>query len=335
MCSNCQRKVEQGALIQGCMECVYFACNKCAVKLSRRGGGRFPPRNTAEELLLEPGDRAKAIALRDRTRRCDLLRGCGRGGKIFDFSRVLDFGFIDMTKLNAEIVRRFVQRGKDAELRPLPDAYDYYVRGVILHSEAQELLKEKAPPPGAPANAAGQSPAVVLKRDKLLHEARESLLEALQGSATESNKMGWQQFHFAKAQNHKSAEVDPRSPTELAADDPRVWFALGQILVDLEAHSEARQIYRQALSRLPRACFALPMHFNLACYHACQPGEASEHAAMRELKEFRRLCRERRGLCHNTGPPDRPGASSPKANSTSPSEVVCDICGGPRMSSVI
>lgn len=200
------------------------------------------------------------------------------------------------------------------------------MRGVVLHSQAEFLRKDQAA-----ASAPGQSAKVVLQCDKLLHEAREALLEALQGSATEANRLNWQQFRFAKAQNHKSEEVDPRSPTELAADDPRVWFALGLLLTDMQAYGEARQIYRQALSRLPRACFALPMHFNLACYHACQPGEASEHAAMRELKEFRRLCRERRGLCHDTGPADLRGVSSAAPDSKS-SEVLCDLCDGPRVS---
>merc|ERR1719456_2061874 len=60
LCSNCQRKVEPGALLQGCLQCVYFVCNKCVVKSSRRGGGRFPPRNKAEELVLSPDERIKA-----------------------------------------------------------------------------------------------------------------------------------------------------------------------------------------------------------------------------------------------------------------------------------
>lgn len=215
----------------------------------------------------------------------------------FPFSHILHFGKLSFDLLlptvaltqqerAKKVMDRFVQR-HSGSLAPLADPYDYYVRAALLHNEASASSSHSR------------------LRPQLLHDARcslEAALEAPPGS-------GAQKFRMPRPRK-PGEEVGHDLERDQATNDPRLWYLLGLVLAEMGEFSEAKRAYRQALSRLPARLFAAPMHFNLASLEAVQPGEASRAAALRELKEFRRLCRA------FEGPPGGNMRSEP-----------CELCG--------
>jgi len=271
LCSVCGQNIYLGCTMHGCSYCAFYACSSCHERAKSNQGDFFNanPRASSQEQH-QAGDKEYEV-LR-------LLVDNSKGR--FDLSPVLHFG--TLRGIREDVAERFTKRGRDRELIPMADPYDYYVRAAILHSQVPACATPK-------------------EKDSRLHEVREALLAALdvtgmkrrRASHTPAppNRLSLQQFGCAKAQNPRATCVDPRSHAERAAADPRIWYLLGLVLCELGAFGEARLMYRQALSRLPMAYFSHAVHFNLACIQALDPGEGARKGALRELKEFRRCCR--------------------------------------------
>jgi len=297
LCSVCGRGIPLGGAAHGCSCCGFFACAACHRRAQESGGDFF-----GAPLPAASQDRQQGRARADEAVR--LLAGHAQGR--FDLAPVLHFGVLLGAK--GDVTECYTRRGRDGELLPMADPYDYYVRAAILHSQVPGCATPK-------------------EKDLRLHEAREALLAALDCNGPERrrpgrapaapNRLSLQQFGCARAQNPRAGHVDPRSHAERAAADPRIWYLLGLVLCELGAFEEARLMYRQALGRLPMAYFSHAVHFNLACIQALQPGEAARAAALRELREFRRCCRSLQG--------------SPLAMQEDAfAEVsVCKLCGAP------
>ncbi|CAJ1420390.1 unnamed protein product [Effrenium voratum] len=107
------------------------------------------------------------------------------------------------------------------------------------------------------------------ERLKLLHEARDALQQSMAMKAPGG---------LYKMETGVSA-------------DPRVWYLLGLVLCDLGSFEEARQVYRQALCRLPMYYFAHVVHFNLALLRSRQRDSGAAAASCSALLELRRCCR--------------------------------------------
>jgi len=273
-CTVCASELAAGASMYGCTECFFFMCMACVTRFAKSqrsvDSETLVPLPSTEELRSNAAEAVEQQQLRLLVR---------FAGDHFDLGPVLHFGRIRRLVTDAPEVARYCQRDMAGILLPLADPYDYYARAAILHSLVPICKTEE-------------------HRDQVLHEAYESLLQALHGSRSLNGRsyIGQQQYKHMQAQNPLSGVVDRRTCEDRAAADPRIWYLLGLVLCDLGALADARLCYRKVLERLPMSNFRHIVYFNLAILQVGMPGEASRRAALTELWEFRRCCTSLQGI---------------------------------------
>jgi len=276
-CTVCSAEMSTGTSMYGCTECFFFMCMACVSRVHKSRGRaddaeNIVPLPSAEEQknIEEEASAQKRLGL--------LVRFATHQ---FDLAPILHFGRIRRLVTDAPEVARFCQRDMAGLLLPLADPYDYYVRAAILHSLVPICKTDE-------------------HRDQVLHEAHESLLQALHGThvgpSSTTGALAKQQFAYLQARNPLASRTESWLHEDRASSDPRIWFLLGVVLCDMGALADARLCYRKVLERLPMACFRHVVHFNLAVLQAGFPGESSKNAALRELKEFRRCCQSLQGM---------------------------------------
>lgn len=298
-CSLCGAKTLVGDSVQGCVECAVFVCGAC-----------YSTRNTKSlgPLLSGQEERRREANARIHRELCCLMKHASSEG--FNLSPVLHFGKLRRQADLGLEMQRLCKR-QNGELLQLASPYEYYARAALLHAEC------------------GAAPLSPRTRDKRLHEARGALLVALEGFGDPASCRARSQFTAARSRNPHSSNTDGRGPDrpDQAADDPRLRYLLGLILCDLNAFAEARNVYRQVLGRLPMAYFGHVAHFNLACVHVMQKGEAAQAAALRELREFRRHCCSFQGRASRI--PSASNVDGTRAASVGGASARCRLCLAP------